>query len=174
MLLVDLPAGHTPFEKATTMRPPQSLGIHPPLKLLVVISILLILSTLVFAVFNTGRSSDRLRSAAPDRTVRFFWGAKDRALSRERKFGACVSQGIRQVRPLVNGFRLPSTIASAEDGESQRPDFLEQRDGHEDQTFQRIRNATQVLISGHPRDDLVSARLVRSLAIGSTSNPHPI
>ncbi len=46
-------------------------------ELLVVIGILLVLSTLAFAVFNSGRSSDRMRSGA--RTAQSaFLGAKDR------------------------------------------------------------------------------------------------
>ena len=48
-------------------------------ELLVVIVILLVLATLVFAVFRTGTGSDRMRSAARI-TQSAFLGAKDRAL----------------------------------------------------------------------------------------------
>lgn len=48
-------------------------------ELLVVITIVLLLATLTFAVFNTGRSSDKVRSAARVAQSAFL-GAKDRAL----------------------------------------------------------------------------------------------
>lgn len=49
------------------------------IELLVVITILLVLATLVFAVFRTGSGSDRMRSAAR-LAQSAFMGAKDRAL----------------------------------------------------------------------------------------------
>ena len=71
-------------------------------ELLVVIAILLLLSTLAFAVFNTGRSSDRLRSGA--RTAQSaFLGAKDRALHAKDFRGVRLTRD--QTNPdLVNGF----------------------------------------------------------------------
>lgn len=71
-------------------------------ELLVVITIILILATLTFAVFNAGRSSDKARSAA--RVVQSaFLGAKDRALH------AGSQRGVRLIRDatdqsLVTGF----------------------------------------------------------------------
>jgi prepilin-type N-terminal cleavage/methylation domain-containing protein len=71
-------------------------------ELLVVIAILLLLSTLAFAVFNTGRSSDRMRSGA--RTAQSaFLGAKDRALHAKDLRGVRLTRD--QTNPdLVNGF----------------------------------------------------------------------
>lgn len=64
-------------------------------ELLVVITILLVLATLVFAVFRTGAGSDRMRSAA--RIVQSaFLGAKDRALH------AKDLRGVRFTRDLNN------------------------------------------------------------------------
>jgi len=71
-------------------------------ELLVVIAILLVLSTLALAIFNTGKSSDRMRSAARIAQSAFL-GAKDRALH------AKDLRGVRLTRDqtnnnLVNGF----------------------------------------------------------------------
>src|SRR4029077_9833608 len=64
-------------------------------ELLVVIAILLVLSTLAFAVFGTGKSSDKTRSGA--RTVQSaFLGAKDRAMH------AKDLRGVRMVHDLTN------------------------------------------------------------------------
>ena len=71
-------------------------------ELLVVITILLILSTLVFAVFNTGRSSDRLRSAARIAQSAFL-GAKDRALHAKDLRGIRLTRDATNTS-LVNGF----------------------------------------------------------------------
>lgn len=71
-------------------------------ELLVVISILLILSTLVLAVFNTGRSSDRMRSAARVAQSAFL-GAKDRALHAKDLRGVRLTRDLTDTT-LVNGF----------------------------------------------------------------------
>lgn len=65
-------------------------------ELLVVIAILLVLSTLAFAIFNSGRSSDRMRSGARAAQSAFL-GAKDRALH------AKDLRGVRLTRDLTNG-----------------------------------------------------------------------
>jgi prepilin-type N-terminal cleavage/methylation domain-containing protein len=71
-------------------------------ELLVVIAILLLLSTLAFAVFNTGRSSDRMRSGA--RTAQSaFLGAKDRALHAKDLRGVRLTRDPSNLT-LVNGF----------------------------------------------------------------------
>src|SRR4029077_16315683 len=78
-------------------------------ELLVVITIILILSTLVFAVFNAGRSSDRMRSAARVAQSAFL-GAKDRALHAKDLRGVRLTRDVNSVDPvtgdlnLVNGF----------------------------------------------------------------------
>ena len=72
------------------------------IELLVVISILLVLSTLVFAVFNTGRSSDRMRSAARIAQSAFL-GAKDRALHAKDLRGIRLTRDTTDTT-LVNGF----------------------------------------------------------------------
>ncbi len=71
-------------------------------ELLVVISILLVLSGLVLAVFNTGRSSDRLRSAARIAQSAFL-GAKDRALHAKDLRGVRLTRDLTNTA-LVNGF----------------------------------------------------------------------
>src|SRR5437763_272841 len=71
-------------------------------ELLVVISILLILSGLVLAVFNTGRSSDRMRSAARIAQSAFL-GAKDRALHAKDLRGVRLTRDLTSP-DLVNGF----------------------------------------------------------------------
>ena len=71
-------------------------------ELLVVIAILLVLSTLAFAVFNSGRSSDRMRSGA--RTAQSaFLGAKDRALHAKDLRGVRLTRDLTNLN-LVNGF----------------------------------------------------------------------
>ena len=71
-------------------------------ELMVVVTILLILSTLAFAVFNSGRSSDRMRSAA--RTAQSaFLGAKDRALHAKDLRGVRLTRDSSNPN-LVNGF----------------------------------------------------------------------
>ena len=60
-------------------------------ELLIVIAILLLLSTLALAVFNTGRSSDRMRSAARIGQSAFM-GAKDRAMHAKN------NRGLRLIR----------------------------------------------------------------------------
>ena len=71
-------------------------------ELLVVVTILLILSTLAFAVFNSGRSSDRMRSAA--RTAQSaFLGGKDRALHAKDLRGVRLTRDSSNPN-LVNGF----------------------------------------------------------------------
>ena len=71
-------------------------------ELLVVIAILLVLSTLAFAVFNSGRSSDRMRSGA--RTAQSaFLGAKDRALHAKTLRGLRLTRDPNNLN-LINGF----------------------------------------------------------------------
>lgn len=90
------------------IRPPQpplakgGRGAFTLVELLVVITIVLILATLTFAVFNAGRSSDKARSAARVAQSAFL-GAKDRALH------AGSQRGVRLIRDatdqaLVTGF----------------------------------------------------------------------
>src|SRR5262245_14499143 len=71
-------------------------------EMLVVIAIILILAGLVFAVFNTGRSSDRLRSAARIAQSAFL-GAKDRALHAKDLRGVRLTRDLTDAT-LVNGF----------------------------------------------------------------------
>src|SRR5437660_6537958 len=71
-------------------------------ELLIVITILLILATLAFAVFNTGRSSDRLRSAARIAQSAFL-GAKDRALHAKDLRGIRLTRDLTDTT-LINGF----------------------------------------------------------------------
>jgi prepilin-type N-terminal cleavage/methylation domain-containing protein len=87
-------------------------------ELLIVIGILLLLSTLSLAVYNTGRSSDRMRSAARVAQSAFL-GAKDRAMHAKNL------RGIRLIRDsngpafsatnlypaLVNGFTFLQPIS---------------------------------------------------------------
>ncbi len=71
-------------------------------ELLVVIAILLLLSTLAFAVFGTGKSSDKMRSGA--RTAQSaFLGAKDRALHAKDLRGVRLARDQTNFN-LVNGF----------------------------------------------------------------------
>lgn len=71
-------------------------------ELLVVIAILLVLSTLAMAIFNTGKSSDRMRSGARVAQSAFL-GAKDRALHAKDLRGVRLTRD--QTNPnLVNGF----------------------------------------------------------------------
>jgi prepilin-type N-terminal cleavage/methylation domain-containing protein len=85
-------------------------GAFTLVELLVVITILLVLATLTFAMFSSGRSSDRARSAA--RVAQsVFLGAKDRALNaRDRR-------GVRFIRDatdntLITGFQYLAPIAN--------------------------------------------------------------
>ena len=71
-------------------------------ELLIVIGILLILSTLVFAVFNAGKSSDRMRSAARAAQSAFL-GAKDRAVHAKDLRGVRLTRDLTDPN-LVNGF----------------------------------------------------------------------
>jgi len=71
-------------------------------ELLVVITIILILAGLVVAVFNTGRSSDRLRSAARVAQSAFL-GAKDRSLHAKDLRGVRLTRDLTDTS-LVNGF----------------------------------------------------------------------
>jgi prepilin-type N-terminal cleavage/methylation domain-containing protein len=71
-------------------------------ELLVVITIILIMAGLVLAVFNTGRSSDRLRSAARIGQSAFL-GAKDRALHAKDLRGVRLTRD-QTDNTLVNGF----------------------------------------------------------------------
>ena len=71
-------------------------------ELLVVIAILLVLSTMAFAIFNSGRSSDRMRSGA--RTAQSaFLGAKDRALHAKDLRGVRLTRDATNLN-LLNGF----------------------------------------------------------------------
>src|SRR4029077_3349181 len=71
-------------------------------ELLVVIAILLVLSTLAFAVFGTGKSSDKMRSGA--RTAQSaFLGAKDRALHAKDLRGVRLTRDPINLN-VVNGF----------------------------------------------------------------------
>ena len=71
-------------------------------ELLVVIAILLVLSTMAFAIFNSGRSSDRIRSGA--RTAQSaFLGAKDRALHAKELRGVRMTRDSTNLN-LLNGF----------------------------------------------------------------------
>ena len=77
-------------------------GFTRLIELLVVVAILLILSTLAFAVLNSGRSSDRMRSGA--RTAQSaFLGAKDRALHAKDLRGVRLTHDLANAN-LVNGF----------------------------------------------------------------------
>ena len=71
-------------------------------ELLVVIGILIVLSSLVLAVFNTGRSSDKMRSAARIAQSAFL-GAKDRALHAKDLRGVRLTRDLTNIN-LVNGF----------------------------------------------------------------------
>jgi prepilin-type N-terminal cleavage/methylation domain-containing protein len=71
-------------------------------EMLVVIAIILVLAGLVFAVFNTGRSSDRLRSAARIAQSAFL-GAKDRALHAKDLRGIRLTRDLTDTT-LINGF----------------------------------------------------------------------
>ena len=71
-------------------------------ELLVVIGILIVLSSLVLAVFNTGRSSDKMRSAARIAQSAFL-GAKDRALHAKDLRGVRLTRDLTNPN-LVNGF----------------------------------------------------------------------
>jgi prepilin-type N-terminal cleavage/methylation domain-containing protein len=71
-------------------------------EMLIVITIILILAGLVFAVFNTGRSSDRLRSAARIGQSAFL-GAKDRALHAKDLRGVRLTRDLTDTT-LVTGF----------------------------------------------------------------------
>ena len=71
-------------------------------ELLIVIGILLLLSVLSLAVFQTGRSSDRIRSAARVGQSAFL-GAKDRAMH------AKAIRGVRLIRD-ANGPTFPNGI----------------------------------------------------------------
>jgi prepilin-type N-terminal cleavage/methylation domain-containing protein len=99
-------------------------------ELLVVIAILLILSGLAFAVFGTGKSSDRMRSGA--RTAQSaFMGAKDRALHAKDLRGVRLTHDATNVN-LVNGFVYlqPLPIQSAGYTGTVNPaDFSIQRGG---------------------------------------------
>lgn len=71
-------------------------------ELLVVITILLVLSTLALAIFNTGKSSDRMRSGARIAQSAFL-GAKDRALHAKALRGVRLTRDLSNTN-LVNGF----------------------------------------------------------------------
>jgi prepilin-type N-terminal cleavage/methylation domain-containing protein len=87
-------------------------------ELLIVIGILLLLSTLSLAVFNTGRSSDRIRSAARIAQSAFL-GAKDRAMHAKdfrglrliRDSNGPTMQNTNSFPALVNGFVIVQPIA---------------------------------------------------------------
>jgi prepilin-type N-terminal cleavage/methylation domain-containing protein len=114
-------------------------------ELLVVVTILLILSTLVFAVFNTGRSSDRLRSAARIAQSAFL-GAKDRALHAKDLRGVRLTRDTTDPT-LVTGFVYlqPITLQSAGNipGQPNANNFAVTRPN-----IPTNFDATQVLISG--------------------------
>jgi len=71
-------------------------------ELLVVIAILLVLSTLAFAVFGTGKSSDKMRSGARTGQSAFL-GAKDRAMHAKDLRGVRLTHDQTNFN-LVNGF----------------------------------------------------------------------
>jgi prepilin-type N-terminal cleavage/methylation domain-containing protein len=114
-------------------------------EMLVVITILLILSTLVFAVFNTGRSSDRMRSAARIAQSALL-GAKDRALHAKDLRGVRLTRDTTD-QTLVNGFVYlqPITIQSVGNipGQPNVNDFAVTRPN-----IPTNFDATQVVISG--------------------------
>jgi prepilin-type N-terminal cleavage/methylation domain-containing protein len=85
-------------------------------ELLIVIGILLLLSTLSLAVYNTGRSSDRIRSAARVGQSAFL-GAKDRAMHAKDQRGIRLTRDAQGpqfsngIPALVNGFVFTQPIA---------------------------------------------------------------
>src|SRR5262245_23836493 len=94
-------------------------------EMLVVIAIILILAGLVVAVFNTGRSSDRLRSAARIGQSAFL-GAKDRALHAKDLRGVRLTRDLTD-NTLVNGFvylqPLPQLVYPANSVQLERIDM---------------------------------------------------
>jgi prepilin-type N-terminal cleavage/methylation domain-containing protein len=93
-------------------------------ELLVVISVLLILSVLVFAVFNTGRSSERMRSAARVAQSAFL-GAKDRALHAKDLRGVRLTRDLTSPA-LVSGFVFlqPMPLQTAGNNATLHPDNI--------------------------------------------------
>ncbi len=116
-------------------------------ELLVVIGILLILSTLAFAVFGTGKSADKLRSAA--RTVQAgFLGAKDRAMHAKDLRGVRLAHDQTNFN-LVNGFVYvqPLPIQTVGNVSAASPhDFDITRPGLN--ASPSYTDATQIIISG--------------------------
>src|SRR5262245_54836104 len=94
-------------------------------EMLVVIAIILILAGLVLAVFNTGRSSDRLRSAARIGQSALL-GAKDRALHAKDLRGVRLTRDLTD-SSLINGFvylqPLPPLIYPANSIQLERLDM---------------------------------------------------
>jgi prepilin-type N-terminal cleavage/methylation domain-containing protein len=116
------------------------------IELLVVISILLVLSGLVLAVFNTGRSSDRMRSAARIAQSAFL-GAKDRALHAKDLRGVRVTRDLANIA-FANGFifvkPLPLQTTGNQPGQPQLQNVSVTRPGFSSGNM----NATEVLITG--------------------------
>ncbi len=110
------------------------------IEILVVVSILLILATLSIAVFNAGKSSDKMRSGARVAQSSFL-GAKDRALHAKDLRGVRLTRDLTNPN-LLNGFvylqPLPTQTAGNTAGNNPN-DFA---------IWRPVSDATQIVLTG--------------------------